>query len=91
VAFAPGSAVLPEAAAATLRQVAGLRAGRDVWVVGYGESDDDDPGVQAAALGLAFARARSMAAILMQSGVPMAAMLVRAEAIGRGGVTRIAE
>jgi outer membrane protein OmpA-like peptidoglycan-associated protein len=91
VAFARGSAVLPEGAQAALASVAGQRAGRDVWVVGYGESDDDDPAVQAGALRLAFARARSLMAGLAQAGVPVEAMLVRAEALGRGGVARIAE
>jgi hypothetical protein len=91
VAFPRDSAVLPDGAQASLAAIAAQRAGRDVWVVGYGESDDADPAIQAAALRLAFARARSLMAGLAQAGVPVEAMLVRAEALGRGGVARIAE
>ncbi len=91
IAFRPGSAVLPDGASATLLLVAAQRAGRNVWVVGYGESEEDDPATQAAALGLAFSRARAMAGALAQAGVPATAMLMRGEAIGRGGVARIAE
>jgi len=91
IAFAPRAALLPEDAPAALRQLAGTRGGRDIWVVGYGESPATDPATQAASLELAFARARSMAAVLAQAGVPVPAIRLAAEAIGRGGVARIAE
>jgi outer membrane protein OmpA-like peptidoglycan-associated protein len=89
--FQPGSAILPEGAAASLRQLAATRAGRDIRVVGHGESPGQDAASQAAVLPLAFARARSMAAALTQAGVPAASLRVGAEATGRGGVARIAE
>ena len=89
--FQPGSAILPEGAAASLRQLAATRAGRDIRVVGHGESPGQDAASQAAVLPLAFARARSMAAALSQAGVPAASLRVTAEATGRGGVARIAE
>ncbi len=91
IAFQPRSAVLPEAAPATLRQLAGTRGDRDILVVGYGDSTAADPAVQAASLQLAFARARSIATILAQAGVQPGAILLSAQARGRGGVARIAE
>lgn len=91
LAFPPGSAILPDGAAATLRQLAATRAGRDIRVVGHGESTGTDAASQSTVLLLAFARARSMAAALAQAGVPATALRVTAEATGRGGVARIAE
>lgn len=91
VAFAAGSGVLPEGAAASLRLLAGTRAGRDIQVVGHGESEASDAATQAGALRLAFARARGMATVLAQAGVPAGAVRLTAEAIGRGGVARVAE
>ena len=91
LAFPPGTAILPDGAAATLRQLAATRAGRDIRVVGHGESTGTDAASQATVLPLAFARARSMAAALAQAGVPPSALRVTAEATGRGGVARIAE
>ncbi len=91
VGFAAGSAVLPEGAAEGLRRLAATRAGRDVWVAGYGESAASDAASQAGTLGLGFARARAMAVVLEQAGVPGAALRVVGEAVGRGGVARIAE
>jgi outer membrane protein OmpA-like peptidoglycan-associated protein len=91
LAFPPGSAILPDGAAATLRALAATRAGRDMRVVGHGEANAADAASQAAVLPLAFARARSIATALAQAGVPPAALRVSAEATGRGGVARIAE
>ncbi len=91
VAFAAGSAVLPEGAAAALRQLAATRAGRDIRVMGYGESAGSDAASQAGTLRLGFGRAQAMAVVLGQAGVPASALLVVGEAVGRGGVARIAE
>ena len=91
VGFAAGSAVLPEGAADGLRRLAATRAGRDIWVAGYGESGATDAASQAMTLRLAFGRARAMAIVLEQAGVPAAALRVVGEAVGRGGVARIAE
>jgi len=91
VAFASGSGVLPEGAAESLRLLAGTRGGRDIQVVGHGESEASDAATQAGALGLAFARARGMATVLAQSGVPAGAIRLTAEAMGRGGIARVAE
>lgn len=91
VAFAPGSGVLPDGTANALRLLAGTRGGRDIQVVGHGESEATDAATQAGALRLAFARARGMAAALAQAGVPPGAIRLTAEAIGRGGIARVAE
>ena len=90
IAFAAGSAVLPEGALAALRRLGGSRAGHAIWAVGYGESATADAAGQAATLALAFARARAIASALAQSGVPPDAIRLTGEAIGRGGVARIA-
>ena len=91
VAFGAVSAVLPEGAAEALRRLAATRAGRDIWVVGYGESAASDAGSQAGTLRLGFVRALAMATVLGQAGVPASALRVAGEAVGRGGVARIAE
>jgi len=83
--------VLPEGAAIRLRQLAATRGGHDIWVTGYGESTGTDAASQADTLGLAFARARAAAAVLGQAGVPASALRVTGEALGRGGVARIAD
>jgi len=91
LAFAPGSADLSEGAAAALRALAGTRGGRDIRVIGYGESASTDAASQASSLPLAFARARAIMVALGQGGVPPAALQISAEATGRGGFARIAE
>jgi len=91
IAFAAGSAVLPEGTLVTLRRFAASRAGHDIWAVGYGETSGIDAAGQAATLALAFARARAIATALTQSGVPADAIRLTGEAIGRGGVARIAD
>lgn len=91
ITFPPGSAILPEGVAAALRQLAATRAGRGIAVVGYGESTGTDAASQAAVLPLAFARARGIAAVLGQAGVPATSLRLTAAATGRGGVARIVE
>ena len=91
IAFRPDSASLPAEAPQALRQLAQTRGTADIWVVGYGEAASSDPATQAATLRLAFDRARAIASALSQAGVPASAIRLTGEAIGRGGVARIAE
>ena len=91
IGFAAQSAVLPPDAPGPLRQLAATRAGRDILATGYGQAEGSDAASQAATLALAFARARAISAALVQAGVPEDSIRVRAQAIGRGGVARVAE
>lgn len=87
--FLPGSAVLRPESDAALRALAGRRGGGDVALLGGGDAASAEPGVQAAALPLAWRRARAMADVLASAGVPVAAMHIDAAALGRGGVARL--
>lgn len=89
VRFARGSAVLSVDDATALRKLAGARAQSAVAVTGFGDATASDPAVQAAALTLAWARARAIAAELRHDGVPDAAMVIGAYAPGGGGVARL--
>lgn len=89
VRFARGSAVLSVDDDAALQRLAAGRAQSVVVVTGFGEATASDPAVQVAALQLAWARARAIAAELRHDGVPDAAMTVAAFAPGGGGVARL--
>jgi len=91
VGFKPGSAVLPPAAGAGLKQLAGQRGNHPVEVIGFGDADDATPEVQAAGVGLALARARAIVAALTASGVPAASIRMDAQASGHGGAARLIE
>lgn len=89
VAFAPGSAVLPPAAAGALTQLAKTRGAATVSVTGFGDASGTDAAAQSAALPLALTRARAIAASLLAAGVPSSGMTLGAEATGRGGVAQV--
>jgi outer membrane protein OmpA-like peptidoglycan-associated protein len=89
VAFARGSAVLPGAASASLRQLAAKRGSASIAVIGYGEAASSDPDAQSAALTLGLNRAQAMATVLTASGVPASSVRLDAEAAGRGGTARL--
>lgn len=87
--FLPGSAVMRPESDAALRALAERRGGGDVALLGGGDAASPEPGVQAAALPLAWRRARAMADVLVAAGVPVSAMHIDAAALGRGGVVRL--
>jgi outer membrane protein OmpA-like peptidoglycan-associated protein len=89
VAFPRGSASLPSAGSASLRQLAAKRGGASIAVTGYGESASSDPDAQSAALTLGLNRAQAMAAVLTAAGVPASSVRLDAEASGRGGTARL--
>lgn len=91
VAFADGSATLPDAARAQLRTLAERRAGRSIVVAGYGSAAEGDTAGQSRALPLAWERAGAIAGALQAAGVPAGALSVSARATGQGGVARIAQ
>ncbi len=91
MAFEPGSAVLPAASAEALRALAHQRGGHAIAVVGYGDADSADPGVQSRALALGLQRAQAMAQALAADGVPQQAVRLEAQAGGRGGSARLIE
>lgn len=85
IAFRPGSAVLPAAADAALRELAGRRAGAAVAVAAGGDAAAPDAAAQARALPLAWRRAQSMQEALVAAGVPAGSLRINAAALGRGG------
>lgn len=91
VEFLPGSAVLRPESDAALHALADQRFGGQVAVLGGGDAGSAAPDVQAAALPLAWRRARAIAAVLTTAGVPASAMRVDAAALGRGGIARLVD
>ncbi len=89
--FVSNSAVLRPASAEALRQLAARRAGGNLAVLGGGDARSALPDAQAAALPLAWRRARAMEDVLTAAGVPTAAMRVDAAALARGGIARLVD
>ena len=89
VAFAQGSAALPDSADPALRALAGLRAGGGMVVQAGGDADNAGPDRQAAAMPLGLARARAIQAALLADGVPATAIRIEAAGLGRTGVARL--
>lgn len=89
VAFAQGSAALPDSADPALRTLAGLRAGGGLVVQAGGDADNAGPDRQAAAVPLGLARARAIQAALVADGVPATAIRIEAAGLGRTGVARL--
>lgn len=85
VAFRPGSAALPAAADAALRELAGRRAGASVAVTAGGGAAGPSAREQARALPLAWRRAQAMQEALVAAGVPAGSLRMNAAALGRGG------
>ncbi len=90
-AFVPGSAVLRPESNDALRALAARRASGPVAVLGGGEARSNAPDAQAAALPLAWRRARAIEDVLAAAGVPASAMHVDAAALARGGVARLVD
>ncbi len=89
--FITNSAVLRPASAEALRQLAARRAGGNVAVLGGGDARSALPDAQAAALPLAWRRARAIQDVLTSAGVPTAALRVDAAALARGGIARLVD
>ena len=89
IPFARGSASVPAAAEAALRQLADRRAGATILVSAGGEAPSTLPDAQAAALPLAWRRVQALGRVLTAAGVPMAALREDAVATGRGGSARL--
>lgn len=90
VPFQPGSAEITPEVQEALRALALRRGAAALEAIGYGDAAAGDPAAQSAALPVALARARAIAAVLMAAGVPASLVHVEAEAEGRGGAARIA-
>ena len=90
VAFQPGSALLPVSSLGALKLLAQRHGDAPIAVTGYGDATSSDAAAQSAALPLALARARAIAANLLAAGVPANAIRVGAEAQGSGGAARVA-
>ncbi len=88
IAFAQGSAALPDGADPALRDLAALRAGGGVEVFAGGDGGGS-PERQEEALPLGLARARAIQGALVAAGVPMAAIHLEASAPGRTGGARL--
>jgi len=89
IIFRPGSAALPAAADAALRELAGRRAGAAVAVTAGGDAPGQGFQSQARALPLALRRARAIQEALVAAGVPAAALRIDAAATGRGGAAHL--
>ncbi len=88
VAFAQGSAALPDSADPALRALAARRAGGGVEVSAGGDGEGG-PERQEVALPLGLARARAIQDALVAAGVPMAAIHTEASGLGRTGSARL--
>jgi outer membrane protein OmpA-like peptidoglycan-associated protein len=91
IAFAAGSAVLPQGADGPLKLLAQRRANKPIDIIGFGEADDAQPAAQNAGVSLGLARARAVAVALMQAGVPANLLRIDAQAAGRGADARLVD
>ena len=84
VAFAAGTDTMLSGQAGVLHAIAARRGAGGILVRGYGGAAAADADTQAQALSVAALRARTVAEALQAEGVPAGAILLRAEAFGRG-------
>jgi outer membrane protein OmpA-like peptidoglycan-associated protein len=89
VSFDPGSSDLTVAEADAVKRFAAQRKGATIAITGYGDAASADPSAQAAALGLAIRRAKTVSDALKAAGVPPAAIQTGGEAAGRGAFIRL--
>ncbi len=89
IAFARGSAALPDSADPALRALAARLAGGGMVVQAGGDADGAGPDRQAAAVPLGLARARAIQQALVAAGVPAAAIRIEAAGLGRTGSARL--
>jgi hypothetical protein len=91
VAFADGSASLPDTARSQLGELAGRRGSRAILIAGFGGAAEGDTADQSRVLPLAWERAGAISAALQAAGVPANALTISARATGQGGIARIAQ
>ena len=84
IEFSPGSDSLLGGQHGALHAIAMRRGSGEIVVRGYGDAAAPDTDSQAQALTLASLRARAVAEALGSDGVPASAILLQAEAFGRG-------
>ena len=89
VRFPRGSASLPDAAGPALRSLVERRAGGAILVIAGGDAAPGALDRQAAALQVALRRARAIAQLLREAGVPEASLQYEVSASGRGGGARL--
>lgn len=89
IAFHPGAAKLDSVGITALRALAARRGNASIVVTGHGEAASAAPEAQSAALVLSLARAQAVAAALAEAGVPPAALVIDAQAAGRGAAVRL--
>ena len=89
--FAPGSAVLPRSAEASLQTLAAKRAGGPIAVVAGGDARSSAPDAQGVALPLALRRTDAVIAALVAAGVPSASIRAEAVAPGREASARLVD
>jgi len=89
IAFARGSAALPDSADPALRALAARLAGGGMVVQAGGDADGTGPDRQAAAVPLGLARARAIQQALVAAGVPATAIRIEAAGLGRTGSARL--
>jgi outer membrane protein OmpA-like peptidoglycan-associated protein len=89
IAFAAGSSELPSSALVALKVLSQQRGSNLIAVTGFGDQAGTQAEAQAKALPLALERARVVAARLLATGVPAAAIRINAEAQGRGAAARV--
>jgi outer membrane protein OmpA-like peptidoglycan-associated protein len=89
VPFLADSAELPPEERSELQKFAAARGAADIAVTGFGDAASTEPAAQAAALPLAWERARAISGVLQALGVPTTSLRVDAEANGSGGVARL--
>jgi outer membrane protein OmpA-like peptidoglycan-associated protein len=89
VLFPAGSPKIAPSAEDMLHGFAAKRGNAAIAVTGYGEAASDSPDAQSAAMALALARAQAITAVLTASGVPASAVVIDAQAAGRGGAVRL--
>jgi outer membrane protein OmpA-like peptidoglycan-associated protein len=88
VAFAHGSSALPGAALPGLKLLARTHKAGPIAITGFGEATAATPEAQQAAMPLAMARVRAIAAYLLEQGVPSSGLRIDGEAQGSGAVVR---
>ena len=89
VSFTPDSSTLPPSAPLRLQQFAVAHKGAIVTVTGHGDAVLMSADSQGRALGLALQRAQSIAAFLVQAGMPATTLRLHAEATGDTGTVAL--
>ena len=91
IQFPPHSAVLTPPMQKALLHLAQARGAAHIAVTGFGDAPGASIGEQAAAMPLALERARAIVVQLMAYGAPAKRISAGAQALGRGGLARLAD